>query len=355
MAENRSEKPTPQRRRKARQKGQVARSRDFASGLAWAGAIAVIAWQAPSVVRQWRGLLQNALDVSITQPLTPNGPAMFWSGVGVLSWTAPVMLAAWALAVGSSVAQGGFVFAPEALAPKIERMSPAGKLKSMFSLTGVSGLLKSLLPFAAIVWIAAAIVIREWHSFLNASYLGVTAFGSFVLSIVWEMLWKSVLVLVAWSGVDYLLVWRKLEGDLKMTKQELKQEVKESEGNPTVKGRIRRIQRQMRRKQMLHDAEKASVVITNPTHFAVALRYELDMEAPVVVAKGRDLLAQQIKEVARWHGIAIMENPPLAQALYRTVELGQPIPAKLYTAVAEILAFVFRAQAQAQKARGPAR
>jgi len=355
MAENRTEKPTPQRRRKARQKGQVARSRDFASALAWGGAIAVIAWQAPSVVRQWRGLLQNALEVSITQPLTPNGPAMFWSGVGVLSWTAPVMLTAWVLAVGSSLAQGGFVFAPEALAPKFERMSPVGKLKSMFSLTALSGLLKSLLPFAVVVWIAAAIVMREWHSFLNASYLGVAAFGNFVLTLIWEMLWKSVLVLVAWSGVDYLLVWRKLEGDLKMTKQELKQEVKESEGNPAIKGRIRRIQRQMRRRQMLRDAEKASVVITNPTHYAVALRYELDMDAPVVVAKGRDLIAQQIKEVARWHGIAIMENPPLAQALYRTVELGQPIPAKLYTAVAEILAFVFRAQAQAKQARGPAR
>jgi flagellar biosynthesis protein FlhB len=355
MAANKTEKPTPQRRRKAREKGQVARSRDLASALAWAGVIAVMAWQAPSVVRQWRGLMQSALDLSISQPLTPNGPALFWSGVGILSWTAPVMMAAWVLAVGSSLAQGGFVFAPEALAPKIDRMSPASKLKSMFSLTAVSGLLKSLLPFAVIVWIAVAIMIREWHSFLSASYLGAAAFGSFVLAIIWEMLWKSVLVLVAWSGVDYLLVWRKLEGDLKMTKQEMRQELKDSEGNPAIKGRIRRIQRQMRRKQMLHDTEKASVVITNPTHFAVALRYDVEMEAPIVVAKGRDLLAQQIKEVARWHGIAIMENPPLAQALYRTVELGQPIPAKLYTAVAEILAFVFRAQAQAQQARGTAR
>jgi flagellar biosynthetic protein FlhB len=149
--------------------------------------------------------------------------------------------------------------------------------------------------------------------------------------------------------VDYLLVWQKLEGDLKMSRQDMKDEHKQSEGNPAIKGRIRRLQRSMRRRQMLRDTEKASVVITNPTHFAIALRYEMAMEAPIVIAKGRDHLAQEIKEVARWHGIPVLENPPLAQALYRTVEVGRPIPAALYAAVAEILAFVFRAQARARQ------
>jgi len=173
----------------------------------------------------------------------------------------------------------------------------------------------------------------------------------------WELCWKSGLVLLSWAAVDYLLVRQKLESDLKMSRQEMRDEMKQTEGNPAVKGRIRRLQRQLRRRQMLHDTEKASVVITNPTHFAVALRYEMDMEAPIVVAKGKDFLAQEIKEVARWHGIAVLENPPLAQALYHTVEVGSAIPSALYTAVAEILAFVFRAQAQArqQAARAPAR
>jgi len=134
-----------------------------------------------------------------------------------------------------------------------------------------------------------------------------------------------------------------------MSRQEVRDELKQNEGNPAVKGRIRRLQRQMRRRQMLRDTEKASVVITNPTHFAVALQYTMDMEAPIVIAKGRDFLAQEIKEVARWHNIPIMENPPLAQALYKTVEVGQAIPSALYTAVAEILAFVFRAQAMARQ------
>ena len=151
---------------------------------------------------------------------------------------------------------------------------------------------------------------------------------------------------MAWSGVDYLLTWRKIENDLKMSRQEIKDESKESDGNPEVKSRIRRMQHQMRRLAMLRDTQTASVVITNPTHFAVALRYDMEMDAPIVVAKGRDLLAQEIKDVARWHGVPILENPPLAQALYKTVDVGRQIPAKLYTAVAEILAFVFRAQAR---------
>lgn len=167
-----------------------------------------------------------------------------------------------------------------------------------------------------------------------------------------ELCWKSGLVLLTWSAVDYLLVRQKMEGDLKMSRQELRDELRQTEGNPSTKGRIRRLQRQMRRRQMLRDTEKASVVITNPTHFAVALRYELDMDAPIVVAKGRDFLAQEIKEVALWHGIAVLENPPLAQALYYTVEVGSPIPATFYVAVAEILAFVFRAQARVRQQSG---
>ena len=138
----------------------------------------------------------------------------------------------------------------------------------------------------------------------------------------------------------------KMEGDLRMSRQEIREDIKETEGSPETKGRIRKIQRSLRRQQALRATETATVVVTNPTHYAVALLYELEMEAPVVVAKGRNLLAQRIKEVARWQGIPIMENPPLAQALYRAVEVGQSIPAKLYTAVAEILVLVYRAQAK---------
>ena len=273
-----------------------------------------------------------------------------------MRWIVPVVATAWMLSVSAGVAQGGLVFAPEALSLKPERMSPAAKLKQMFSLAGLSGLLKSLLPFSVIVWIGISTITKHWQTVVRASELGVRAYAGFLIEVIGELVWKSGLVMVAWSGIDYLLVRQKLEGDLKMSRQDLRDEAKQTEGNPTNKGRIRRLQRSLRRRQMLRDTQKASVVITNPTHFAVALRYEVTMDAPIVIAKGRDFLAQEIKEVARWHDIPILENPPLAQALYRTVEVGHPIPGALYAAVAEILAFVFRAQAQArQQARtGPA-
>lgn len=356
--QNKSEKATPQRRKKAREQGQVARTRELSSALAWSGAIGLLALQIPDAPRQWRGLLQSSLDLSVREPLMPGGPILFWSAIGVLRWIVPILACAWVLSFAGGVAQGGLVFAAEALAFKPDRLNPASKLKQMFSLTGLSAILKSLLPFGVIIWIGVSTVTNHWSTILHASDFSARSYVGFLLGAMWELCWKAGLVLLSWSAVDYLLVRQKLESDLKMSRQEMRDEMKQTEGNPAVKGRIRRLQRQLRRRQMLHDTEKASVVITNPTHFAVALRYEMDMEAPIVVAKGKDFLAQEIKEVARWHGIAVLENPPLAQALYHTVDVGSAIPSALYTAVAEILAFVFRAQVQArqqQAARAPAR
>jgi len=346
---NKTEKPTPQRRKKAREEGQVARSRDLSSALAWGGALSLVAWQVPNIEQQWRGLFQTTLDLSIREPLTASSPLFFWTAIGVFRWVIPVVLTAWVLSLGGGVAQGGLVFAAEAIAFKPERLNPVAKLKQMFSLTTLSGLLKSLLPFGVILWIGVWTLQSQWQTVVHASDLGVRAYATFLTTTLWSLCWKSGLVLVAWAGVDYLLVWRKHEGDIKMSREELREELKQSEGNPANKGRIRRLQRQMRRRQMLKDTEQASVVVTNPTHYAVALKYEVQMEAPVVVAKGRDLLAQEIKEVARWHSIPVLENAPLAQALFKTVEVGRPIPAALYVAVAEILAFVFRAQARARQ------
>jgi flagellar biosynthetic protein FlhB len=161
-----------------------------------------------------------------------------------------------------------------------------------------------------------------------------------------ELAWKASLILLAWSAADYFLERWRHENDLKMSRQDLRDEFKETEGSATVKGRIRRLQRQARRRRMLKEVERAAVVITNPTEFAIALEFNVQMEAPVVVAKGRNLLAAQIREVAVWHGIPLVENPPLAHALYRAVEVGQAIPPKLYAVVAEILAAIWRAQAR---------
>jgi flagellar biosynthetic protein FlhB len=150
-------------------------------------------------------------------------------------------------------------------------------------------------------------------------------------------------ITLAWSGLDYAIEWRSWNERLKMSKQELREEMKDAMGNPQVKGRVRQIQRAMRKRKVKADMSRASVVITNPTHYAVALEFSFEtMQAPTVLAKGRDLLAAEIREEARWAGIPIIENPPLARSLYRTVEPGQSIPFELYAAVAGILAYLYR-------------
>jgi flagellar biosynthetic protein FlhB len=349
MSDNKTEKPSPRRRQKAREQGQVARSRDLSSTLAMCGALGLIAWQGSVGVAAWRTLLRRAFEFSGSETLSPTMPLFIWSGWTVVRCAVPIMVTAWALSVGGSLMQGGLVFAPEALAPKPERLSPGQKLGQIFSLTGLSGMLKSLLPFAAVAYFGLSSLFQHWATLILASNANLWTFTRFVLSVVFEVAWKSSLVLLIWSFVDYFITWRKNENELRMSRDELKQEMKETDGNPQVKMRIRRIQRQMRRQLMLRETERATVVVTNPTHFAVALLYEMDMDAPIVLTKGKNLLAQKMKELARWKEIPILENPPLAQALYKTVDIGQTIPAKLYTAVAEVLAFVFRAQAQVKQ------
>jgi flagellar biosynthetic protein FlhB len=279
----------------------------------------------------------------------------FWSSVEVMRWIAPILCVAMALSAFAGLAQGGFNFAPEALALKFERFNPVTKLGQIFSPIGLSNLLKSLLPFAAILWIAGNAVRENWETMVHASSLGLRSFASFVGTMAFTLTWKAGLVLLLWSAVDYVLTVMKMSGDMKMTKQEVREEHKETDGNPLIKSRIHRLRRAMRRKQSLKAAATATVVVTNPTHYAVALRYEMEMPAPVVVAKGLNLLAEKIKRLARDNGIMLVENKSLAQALYKSVEVGDSIPAKLYQAVAEILALVFRAEAEVRKAEATRR
>ena len=167
-----------------------------------------------------------------------------------------------------------------------------------------------------------------------------------------EVGWKASLVLLGWAVVDYIFERQHHESGLRMSKQEVRDEYKETEGNPIIKQRIRRLQHQVRRRKMLDDTKRAAVVIVNPTEYAIALEYGPDMAAPVVVAKGRNRLAAEIKQIARWEGIPLIENPPLAHVLYRSVEVGQSVPPKLYAVIAEVLAAIYRAQARAMAAAG---
>jgi flagellar biosynthetic protein FlhB len=344
--DSKTESATPKRRNKAREQGQIPRSRELPGVFALAAVAAVTMLMAPMAVTHWGALYRETLYIAATQNLDINGPILFWSSIETARWLLPILCTAFAVALFSGLMQGGINFAPEALIPKPERFSPAAKLGQIFSPTGLSNLLKSLLPFAAILWIAIGLIRANWETMVLASNLGLRTFASFVGSMIFTLTWKSGLVLLAWSAFDYVLTWRKMESDLKMTKEEVRQEYKESDGNPVIKQRIRNLRRSMRRIQSLKAAATATVIVTNPTHYAIALRYEAGMAAPLVVAKGLDLIAEKIKQIARDNSIMLVENRALAQSLYKSVDVGDSIPAKLYQAVAEILVIVFRAQAE---------
>lgn len=351
--QNKTEQATPRRRQKAREQGQVARSRDLVAGVGTIAAVMLLAWQLPSFAGSWRTFLRHALDSAAARPeqllLAWRNDLVIFRGIALaasLSWLAATV---------SGIAQGGLVFAPSALAPKLNRLDPASRLEQLFSMSALSRLLKSLLPTAAIVYLAITLLSCDWMvlpSLLQGSGAGLL---TFVAAHMFELAWKGSLVLLAWSAADYFLERWRHENELKMSRQDLRDEFKETEGNPAVKMRIRRLQRQARRRRMLKDVERAAVVITNPTEFAIALEFNMQMDAPVVVAKGRNLLAAQIREIAMWHSIPLVENPPLAHALYRAVEIGQAIPPKLYAVVAEILAAIWRAQARAAQNSAGAR
>jgi flagellar biosynthesis protein FlhB len=343
---SKTEQATPKHRNRVREQGQVARSRELPGVFALAAVVSVTMLMAPSAVTHWGTLYRETMNVAATENLDINGPVLFWCYVEVMRWIVPILSAGMAASLFAGLMQGGINFAPEALAPKFERFNPVSKLGQIFSPVGLSNLLKSLLPFGVIVWLAISAMRANWETMVHASNLGLKIFASFVGSMIFALAWKAGLVLLVWSAFDYILTWKKMEGDLKMTKEEVRREHKETEGNPVIKQRVRQLRRAMRRNQSLKAAATATVIVTNPTHYAIALRYEADMAAPLVVAKGLDLVAEKIKKIALDNGIMLVENKSLAQALYKSVEVGDSIPSQLYKAVAEILVIVFRAQAE---------
>jgi len=366
MAGERTEQASPRRRQKARAEGDRPRSRELLAACATLAGTMALGWSAPGWLLGWRSAFAGFLRL---------GASPAWRGQGgvaavlelravsvhVMLPLATVLAACAGAAVVSGVAQGGGVtFHAPALAPKWGRVDPLTNLKNLVSLRAVTRLGKTMLPVAVL----AALAWQKLERQAEIPVFSVTRLPG-VLHDSYDLLVDAAWVLFVWSALDYAVEWRSWNERLKMSKQELRDEYRETEGNPQVRGRIRNLQRQMRARMIRGDVARASVVITNPTHYAVALSFDFaTMDAPRVLAKGRNLVAEQIKSEARWAGVPIVENPPLARSLYRTVEPGQAIPFELYAAVAGILAYLYRQQveerirqqqaAPARAAQGPA-
>jgi len=355
LPDNRTEKATPRRRLKAREHGQVLRSRDLVSAITLLGLVFCMAWRPQAWISGWRSYFANLLDSAISTHWDGGLPLWSATGTAVLFGVGPWLAVAFGVAVVSTLAQGAPTFAAEALSPNFNRLNPANNLQQLFSLAGISRVLRSLVPTSVILYLALRLIQSQAVGILHAARLHPGALLAQLGSMCFGLAWRSVVVFLVWSAMDYFLQWQTYEKSLRMTKQEVRDESKENEGNPEVRGRIRRLRRDMARKSLQKSMQRATAVITNPVHYAVALEYRpAIMAAPVVVAKGQNLIALKIKELARWNDVPIVENPPLAQALFKATEVGQMIPPKLYAAVAEILAFVFRAQMRMRGAEASA-
>ena len=347
--EQRTERATPRRREKALERGQLVRSRELPSALTLLAVAALLRWGNGGFLPVWRDLFRHLLATSSRADANNTASILAWTAWGTARWVFPPFAVAWTVSAMGLLTQGGLVFTPLAFEPKWDRLNPANNISRMFSLGSLSTLLKSLIPAAVLIYLAVGILSRDWLQVTHTSQMGLSAALAWLVDVLYEFSWKGGMVLLVWSGADYALQRANYERSMRMSKQEVRDEHRDVEGNPATKGRIKRRFREMRRRKMMRQVARATVVITNPDEFAVALEYVPErMPAPVVLAKGRGELAQKIKREARWYEVPIIENKPLAQALYRTVEVGGIIPAKLYTAVAEVLAFIYRAQAKAR-------
>jgi len=323
MPGDRTEQATPHRREKARKDGSLDSWRGAFAGFLALGAVGH--WEAGGV----------GLTLAAIRRLAS----------GVLSPVAVVVASVAVAAMGTGLLQtGGVAVHPGSIGFKFDRISPLANAKNLFSLRAASRLGKSLVPVALLSVFAVQRIARQ---------LEIPPFSTGRLELlardVFGLLAAAAWLLFGWALVDYVLEWRSRESRLRMSKEDLRQEMKDTEGSPQIRSRIRGLQRQMRRRKVKADVSRAAVILTNPTHYAVALGFDFaTMDAPRVLAKGRNLLAEEIKAEARWAGVPIVENPPLARSLYRSVEVGHVIPVDLYSAVAAILAYLYRQRVETE-------
>jgi flagellar biosynthetic protein FlhB len=342
---DKTEAPTPRRLEEARERGQVARSTDLTAALGLLAATTALYLAGGQLSGSLTEMTRQMLRVGDVGPVSAE--TMMGDFVAVVKHfaliLAPVLGGIMAVGIAANVAQGGFVFSTQPLVPSLDKINPVTGFGRIFSKRALARLIGNLIKLTAIVWISYAVIRNDYGRIVALSEMSLGRIVTGGTEIVLSLCFKLAAVLVVIALLDYMYQrWQHLE-DLKMTKQELREEMKRMEGDPLIKEHRRHIARQMAMRRMSAEVPKADAVITNPTHFAVAIRYDVKkMAAPQVVAKGQDLMAKRIREIALEHGVTIVEKPPLARALYKTVEVGHEVPTELYKAVAEVLAFVYR-------------
>jgi len=348
--QDRTEPATQRRREEAREEGRVARSTDVNSAAALVASLLVLRAAGPYLFERIGDVMRHSLNTLHTTSVNLDNIMTIAARYGVMSaeLCLPIIVAASAVGLAANVLQVGFRVASKPLVPDLSRIDPIKGLARMVSRQSFAELVKSAAKVLIVGWVVYAFLRGECPRVMELAGMSPLAIGQVAFELCWRLLARACAAMLIIAAVDYIYQRVQFESALRMTKQEVKEEYKRTEGDPVVRSRIRQRQREMARRRMMQDVARSHVVITNPTHLAVALRYDPnEMDAPTVTAKGQRLVAERIKELARIHGIPLVENPPVAQMLYKMVDVGQQIPEVLYRAVAEILAMIYRKSAPA--------
>jgi len=342
-SQERTEFATPRKRRDARKRGQVARSQEFSSFIVLLVGFLILIFSYPVIWGSLRGMLASSLSFQGAAGLSPERfPSMveMWTRQG-LGMVLPIWGTLLVVGIASAASQVGFQMNLELLAFKPDRINPLAGIKRIFSKRSVFELVKSLLKMSLLLLITWITLKGESDKLLGMAGLDLLSALKLLGAVAFKLGGRLILLMVALALADFAFQRWQHERELMMTKQEVRDELKDTEGDPLVKSRLRALQREISVHRMMDDVRKADVVVTNPTSYAVALGYDESMAAPTVLAKGQRKMAQRIKDLARAEGISVVENKPLARALFAEAEIGESIPLKFYQAVAELLAYVF--------------
>lgn len=342
----RTEDATPKRRQESREEGKVAKSQDLSGAALLVLTSLALAAAAMWMLGQGRQVLAAILSgATVSDPLDPAevSTTLRYVGMAGARAAAPILLVAWGAALIAQISQIGWVFSPKALKPSLSKLNPLSGFKRIF---GLSGVVKAALDVLKVLIVAAVVLItvrQHADQILVLPYLTVMQCLGTVGDLMFDLALRILAVLLLLGLIDFSYQRWKHAKDMRMTKQQVKDEMKQTEGDPDVKRRRLRMQRQIALQRISTAVPNADVVVTNPEHVAVAIRYEQEkMDAPVVIAKGADHLAIRIRQIAMRHAIPIVERKPLARALYKQVAVGQAVPPDFYAAVAEVLAYVYR-------------
>ena len=344
-SQERTEQPTPKRLEDARKKGQVPRSRELTMTLVMLVGATVLLFIGPRLAEHLAGLLRRGFGFDHSLIGREDVIIGYFASQALTAITMlmPLLIILLLTALLAPATIGGWNFSVQALQPKFERLDPIKGLKRVFGPKGLMELLKTLGKFLVVAVAAGILIYNLSDRFSRLAVLdSVPAMAEATTMVAFALIVLSATLLII-AAIDVPFQLYQHTKQLKMTRQEVRDEMKQTEGKPEVKSKIRQLQQEIASRRMMEDVPKADVVVTNPTHFAVALRYEAgQMEAPVLVAKGTDLIAGAIRKVAEEAGVPLMEAPPLARALYHSTDIGQAIPAGLYVAVAEVLSWVYQ-------------